>query len=84
MARVEDDLRGMRTRAVAWGAALPERVDSVYFGGGTPSLLPDALMRRLFAAIRGSFAVEEGAEITVECAPGQVADATLATMVECA
>lgn len=80
--RVEEDLRGMRARAVAWGARLPERVDSIYLGGGTPSLLPAALVRRLFAALRGEFAVDGGAEITVECAPGQLEDATLAALAE--
>src|SRR5690242_340446 len=80
VARVEDDVRGARELVSGWGAALPERVDSIYLGGGTPSLLPAALLRRLFAAIRGSFAVDADAEITVECAPGQLADEALAAM----
>ena len=83
VARVEDDLRGARALAAGWGAALPERVDSIYLGGGTPSLLPAELLRRLFAAIRGEFAVEPDAEITVECAPGQFEDEALAAMVAC-
>jgi oxygen-independent coproporphyrinogen-3 oxidase len=83
VARVEDDLRGARERVADWGAALPERVDSIYLGGGTPSLLPAALLRRLFAAIRGEFAVESDAEITVECAPGQLEDDALAAMAAC-
>ncbi|MGC2163538.1 MAG: radical SAM family heme chaperone HemW [Silvibacterium sp.] len=81
--RLEDDLRGMRAQAEHWRAELPARADSIYFGGGTPSLLPAPLLRRLFAAIRGQFAVEADAEITVECAPGQLEDETLAAMVEC-
>jgi oxygen-independent coproporphyrinogen-3 oxidase len=83
VARVEDDLRGARARAAGWGAALPERVDSIYLGGGTPSLLPAALLERLFAAIRGAFAVDGNAEITVECAPGQLEDGALAAMAAC-
>lgn len=81
--RLEADLRGVRRIAAAWGAALPERVDSVYLGGGTPSLLPAPLVTRLFAAIRSEFGVDSDAEITVECAPGQLEDATLAAMAEC-
>jgi len=81
--RTEGDLQGMRARAGLWGAELPERVDSIYFGGGTPSLLSAPLLRRLFAAIRGEFAVEADAEITVECAPGQLEDETLAAMAGC-
>jgi len=78
--RVEDDLRGARAMVAGWGAALPERVDSIYLGGGTPSLLPAELLLRLFAAIRQEFAVERDAEITVECAPGQLEDEALAAM----
>ncbi|HET8637825.1 MAG TPA: radical SAM family heme chaperone HemW [Acidobacteriaceae bacterium] len=83
VARVEDDVRGARARIAGWGAALPERVDSIYLGGGTPSLLSAALLERLFAAIRGEFAVQPDAEITVECAPGQLEDEALAAMAAC-
>ncbi len=81
--RLEEDLRGMRAQAELWPAQLSERIDTVYLGGGTPSLLPASLLRRLFTAIRCAFAVEADAEITVECAPGQLEDETLAAMVEC-
>src|SRR5271170_6500218 len=40
---------------------VPGRVDTVFFGGGTPSLLSAGQMRRLFAALRGEFEVVEGA-----------------------
>jgi putative oxygen-independent coproporphyrinogen III oxidase len=81
--RLEADLRGVRARAGAWGAELPGSVDSIYFGGGTPSLLPADLLQNLFAAVRGEFAVDSDAEITVECAPGQLEDATLEAMAAC-
>jgi oxygen-independent coproporphyrinogen-3 oxidase len=83
IARLEDDLRAIRGKAVQWGAALPDVVNTVYLGGGTPSLLPPELMTRLFAAIRREFVVLPSAEITVECAPGQLEDPTLAAMLEC-
>ena len=81
--RLEEDLRGMPAQAARWGARLPEHVDSIYLGGGTPSLLPPALVTRLFTATRCEFNVDAGAEITVECAPGQLGDATLAAMTDC-
>ena len=62
------------------GVDLPRAVDTIYLGGGTPSLLEPELIARLFAAIREQFAVEPDAEITVECAPGQLADGTLEAM----
>lgn len=61
---------------------LPGRVDTIYFGGGTPVLLAPELFTRIFAAVRERFAVDQAAEITVECAPGQLSDETLASMVE--
>ena len=60
-----------------WVSTLPRSVDTIYLGGGTPSLLAPELIARLFSAIRSEFAVEPDAEITVECAPGQIADAAL-------
>ena len=62
------------------GHPVPEVVDSVYFGGGTPSLLGAEQMRRLFAALRGEFVVSADAEVTLECAPGQLSDETLEEM----
>ena len=62
------------------GLRLPSRVDSVFIGGGTPSLLEPAQMRRLFSTIRDEFAVDADAEITVEAAPGQIAGDLLEAM----
>jgi oxygen-independent coproporphyrinogen-3 oxidase len=59
------------------GVELPRRVDTVYLGGGTPSLLAPELLARLFAVLRWEFDLEPDAEITVECAPGQLADEML-------
>ena len=83
VARLEEDLGAIRTRAKAWGAKLPNAVDSIYFGGGTPSLLGPSLLRRLFTALRREFAVMPTAEITMECAPGQLDGAQLEAMAEC-
>jgi len=77
VARVCAEMREARAYAAGLGAEIPGAVDSIYFGGGTPSLLPPELVRRVFAGLRGSFEVEKDAEVTVECAPGQLEDATL-------
>ena len=55
-------------------------MDTVYLGGGTPSLLAPDLLAQLFAAMRAEFDLDADAEITMECAPGQFADATLEAM----
>ena len=78
--RVVADLAAAGAWSKQHGVELPRRVDTVYLGGGTPSLLAPELMARLFAALRAEFDLEPDAEITVECAPGQVADATLEAM----
>jgi oxygen-independent coproporphyrinogen-3 oxidase len=75
--RVCAEIRSARARAAGLRAHLPGRVDTVYFGGGTPSLLGADQMRRIFAALGGEFEVTADAEITIECAPGQMGDETL-------
>ena len=81
--RLIDDLRAASRLAVDLRAVLPRRIDTIYLGGGTPSLLAPALLHKLFDAIRGAFPLNADAEVTMECAPGQLPDATIAAMVEC-
>jgi len=45
-------------------------VDTVFVGGGTPSILPRGYMTRLFEMIRTAFDITPNAEITVEVNPG--------------
>lgn len=45
------------------------RIISVFFGGGTPSLLSITQLKRIMAAIRKGYDLCEDAEITVECNP---------------
>jgi oxygen-independent coproporphyrinogen-3 oxidase len=78
--RVIEDLRGAGAWAQQMDVELPRRVDTVYLGGGTPSLLEPELVTALFGAMRAEFDLNADAEITMECAPGQIADATLAAM----
>lgn len=55
----------------ARGAALSGyRVQTLFFGGGTPSLLPGQLIGRIAAAVREVFDVSGHAEITIEANPG--------------
>jgi oxygen-independent coproporphyrinogen III oxidase len=79
--RLIEDLARARASAKKVGADLPRRVDTIYLGGGTPSLLAPELLARLFATIHAEFDLDTNAEITIECAPGQLADATLEAMV---
>ncbi len=78
VARLEEEIRGARAWAAQPGVEAPGRVDSIYFGGGTPSLLEPAIISRLFKVISAEFSIDSDAEITIECAPGQLSDASLA------
>jgi oxygen-independent coproporphyrinogen III oxidase len=80
--RVCRELRGARERALRASWRLPKRVGSVYLGGGTPSTLEPERLREIFAAVGDSFLVDREAEITIECAPGQIAPEFLKAMVE--
>ena len=44
-------------------------VDTVYFGGGTPTLLQAAQLTQLLETVKKHYHVSEDAEITVECNP---------------
>jgi putative oxygen-independent coproporphyrinogen III oxidase len=72
-----DEIGAARDAAVRSGARLPELVDSIYFGGGTPSLLSAMQFRQMFQRLRSEFELARDAEITLECAPGQLGDETL-------
>lgn len=50
---------------------------SVFFGGGTPSLLTPDELGRVLGALRAGFRIGADAEITVECNPGTVDRAKL-------
>ena len=49
-----------------------ERVDTIYFGGGTPSLLDDEACRRLMQALQENFDIAAGAEVTLEANPDDI------------
>lgn len=48
----------------------PRRSRTIFFGGGTPSLLTVEQIKRVLSACREAFAVDEAAEITLEANPG--------------
>lgn len=71
------EIRGAHAAATHAGASLPRSADTIYFGGGTPSLLSAQQFQEVFRHLRGEFDVANDAEITLECAPGQLSPETL-------
>jgi oxygen-independent coproporphyrinogen-3 oxidase len=65
-----EDIAQAPITAEQMGGLLDRTVDSVYFGGGTPTILDLSQLERLFVTIWQNFDIQSDAEITVECAPG--------------
>jgi putative oxygen-independent coproporphyrinogen III oxidase len=57
------------------GADLP--VSTVFFGGGTPTLLPPSALGAILRAIDAEFGLAPGAEVTTEANPESVSEASL-------
>jgi oxygen-independent coproporphyrinogen-3 oxidase len=61
------------TEVRMWGrAAGPRPVPTVFFGGGTPSLLPLEEVERIVTALRESLSLESGCEVSFEANPGTI------------
>jgi oxygen-independent coproporphyrinogen-3 oxidase len=69
--------------AAEMGGQVEREVDSIYLGGGTPTVLDAAQLQRMFDAVRSQFQVRPDAEITVECAPGTLGPEVLQSLLRC-
>ena len=81
--RVCADIENAPQVAAEMGGKMERAVDSVYLGGGTPTVLEAAQLERIFAAVRARFEVQSDAEVTVECAPGTLTGAVLESLLRC-
>jgi len=77
------DIANAESMAEHAGGKFEREVDSIYLGGGTPSVLDSGQLQRVFDAVRAHFSVMPDAEITVECAPGTLSPTVLETLVRC-
>ena len=66
------EVTAARETARRVGGEMPSVVDTIYFGGGTPSLLSATQLQQIFGVLRDTFDVSAAAEITLEAAPGQI------------
>src|ERR1700751_2074814 len=81
--RVCSDIASARQTAAEMGGRIEPEVDSIYLGGGTPTVLEAGQLRRIFDAVRRHFSVSADAEITVECAPGTLAPGVVDALIGC-
>lgn len=71
----------MRAEAeVAGGANRPEPLTSIFFGGGTPSLMPPTLVAALLSEAEALWGFNPGIEITLEANPSSVEAANFAAL----
>ena len=81
--RVCADIENSRKTAAEIGGEREHEVDSIYLGGGTPTLLAASQLERIFATVRRQFHVSAQAEVTVECAPGTLTHAMVEALLRC-
>ena len=81
--RVCADMQRAPEIAQRMGGHFDPSVDSVYLGGGTPTVLNLDQLQRLFVTLSQNFGLLPGAEVTVECAPGTLNDAVLEVLQRC-
>src|SRR5581483_10523225 len=81
--RVVQDIQNAAATAEQMGGEFERDADSIYLGGGTPTVLDSQQLEHLFVTIRQNFRVLPGAEITVECAPGTLTRPVLEALLRC-
>ena len=92
--RCNDDLKAQYTLALIdeiktlrrTKAFLPDgfsEVDTLYIGGGTPSVLKGEELKAIIQAAKGTFNIAESAEITVECNPSSPIETLIPTLLSC-
>jgi oxygen-independent coproporphyrinogen III oxidase len=81
--RVCSDIANAPQVAGEVGAKIEHQVDSIYLGGGTPTVLESGQLRRIFDAVRQHFSLALDPEIAVECAPGTLAPSVVEGLLAC-
>ncbi|HWR16492.1 MAG TPA: radical SAM family heme chaperone HemW [Terriglobales bacterium] len=81
--RIVADISASERLAAQVGGEWEREADSIYLGGGTPTLLEPEQLKRIFEAVRNTFTVEPNAEVTVECAPGTLTHEVIETLLDC-
>ncbi len=75
---MEPYANALSTELTLWGGVLDSRrVNTVFFGGGTPSYLGPASLGRILETISSGFELTEDAEVTIEANPGDLTPETL-------
>src|SRR6185295_9959056 len=71
------EIEYVRLRVEGDAIEAPFKIHTIFFGGGTPSLLSPGQFETIFKSIRNNFTLTEDAEITIEANPGTVSHENL-------
>ena len=77
---ISDYVKALKKELVLRAAG--QRVSSIYFGGGTPSLLSPEQIHELLSVIPSHFTADEASEVTLEANPGTVDEPYLADIMK--
>ncbi len=75
---IESEIEALRD-----AVAVPRAATQLHWGGGTPTYLDPAEIRRLFGAVSAAFPMREGAEISIEVDPRVTSEEQVATLAAC-
>ena len=76
--QAESYTRALIAEILTWNEVeIPEEIDTIYFGGGTPSLLSVQQVCLILDAVRSRFHLQQHLEVTMEMNPGTVTLETL-------
>ena len=81
--RVCADITDTPRTASEMGGRIEHDVESIYLGGGTPTVLDPRQLQRVFDAVRAQFSLQPDTEVTVECAPGTLGPEVLEGLLRC-
>lgn len=74
-------LDALQAEIITWGGALGHPpVNTIFFGGGTPSYLPDGALGQIISTTGRAFSIGADAEITAEANPGDLTPTRAASL----
>lgn len=74
---MERYLRALEYEILEFQTEMPQSIDTIYIGGGTPSRMGPERLARLLTAVGRRFEIASGAEVTLECNPESVDEQAL-------
>ena len=74
-------VRALEREISCWGALLgAQQVNTIFFGGGTPSYVPRQAIADVLEAVHGAFRIAADAEVTMEANPGDLTDGQVSSL----